>query len=40
MFTMNYLKFRLEIEFQIAIRWNALKRFLCLAYRVAESVIS
>lgn len=34
-----YLKFRLDIEFQIAITWNALKRFMRLAYDVAECVL-
>ena len=35
-----YLKFDLDIEFQIAITWNALKSFLYPAYKIAEGVLS
>ena len=35
-----YLKFRLEIEFQIAITWKAIKPFLYPAYKIAEGVLS
>ena len=33
------LKLKLNIDFQIAITWNALKRFMWLAYDVAECVL-
>ena len=33
------LKLKVNIEFQIAITWNALKRFMWLAYDVAECVL-
>ena len=35
-----YLKFSLDIEFQIAIAWNTIKAFLYPAYKIAEGVIS
>ena len=38
---MNFrLKLNIDFEFQIAITWNALKRFMWLAYDVAECVLS
>ena len=38
--TMNCrLKLNIDFEFQIAITWNALKRFMRLAYNVAECVL-
>lgn len=33
------LKLNIDFEFQIAITWNALKRFMWLAYDVAECVL-
>ena len=33
------LKLNIDFEFQIAIRWKALKRFMLLAYDVAECVL-
>ena len=33
------LKLKVDFEFQIAITWNALKRFMWLAYDVAECVL-
>jgi len=33
------LKLKIDFEFQIAITWNALKRFMWLAYDVAECVL-
>ena len=38
--TIFRLKLKIDIEFQIAITWNALKRFMRLAYDVAECVLS
>ena len=40
MSTVTYLRFRFDLEFQIAVRWDALKRFFGLVYGVAESVLS
>lgn len=34
------LKLNIDFEFQIAITWNAIKRFIWLAYDVAECVRS
>ena len=35
----SHLKLNINFEFQIAITWNALKRFMWLAYDVAECVL-
>ena len=34
-----HLKLNIDFEFQIAIKWNAIKRFMWLAYDVAECVL-